>query len=366
MKKLLSAFAAGSMSCVASSAALAHVKWFAPYDAAEQPLSMAAMPLSIWPAVVLVAVAFALACGAERTRAGPAFLRLCEIATVGLRLRIEDLLRGAAAIFFAALALQGDLILTPELKTKAGWVPLVQAGIAAAMFWRSTLPLAALGIVALLAFGTATYGTFHMMDYPVFLGIAAFFALSATAEPRRLSRRLDFARYGMAFSLMWAAVEKWAYPHWTGYVLQSHPHLAMGIDRHLLIALAGAVEFGLGFGLLWTPAIRKAAAAAVAAVMSAAILEFGATDAMGHLLLVAILVAIVAEKDDRPARTPFAMRSLALAPTAQALALVAIVCGYYGSHRLAYGTQAAPAQNFAATARTVEAHALPEHATHRQ
>ena len=205
------------------------------------------------------------------------------------------------------------------------------------MFWRSTLPFSALGIVSLFLYGIATYGSFHMMDYTIFLGIAAFFALSASRDPKLLARRIDVARYGLAFSLMWAAVEKWAYPHWTGHILQAHPHLAMGIDQDAFIALAGAVEFGLAFGLLWTPAIRKAAAAVLAVMMTAAILEFGAIDAIGHLLIIVILIAIVAERDVGLARVQPAMRSPLLAPAAQVLTLVVIVSGYYGAHQLIYG-----------------------------
>src|SRR3954471_19116046 len=180
MKKQLYLLGASSTLCMASSAALAHVKWFAPFDAAEQPLAVTAMPLATWPTIALVGAVFWAACYAERTSAGPAFLKACELATTGLQSRLEDLFRGAAAVFFAALAFHGGLILTPELKTTASWPSLVQATIAIGMFWRSTLPLSALGIVSLFLYGIATYGSFHMMDYTIFLGIAAFFALSAS------------------------------------------------------------------------------------------------------------------------------------------------------------------------------------------
>ena len=341
MRKQLYIIGVSSTLCTISSVALAHVKWFAPFDAAEQPLAMATMPLATWPTIAFVGAVFWAACYAERTSAGPAFLKVCGLATAGLQSRIEDLFRGAAAVFFAALALHGGLILTPELKTSAGWVPLVQAAIAMAMFWRSTLPLSALGIVSLFLYGIATYGSFHMMDYTIFLGIAAFFVLSASPDPKLVARRIDVARYGLAFSLMWAAVEKWAYPHWTGHILQAHPHLGIGIDQDAFIALAGAVEFGLAFGLLWTPAIRKAAAAVLGVMMTAAILEFGAIDAIGHLLIIVILIAIVAERDAGLARVQPAMRSPLLAPAAQVLTLVVVVSCYYGAHHLIYGVGSA-------------------------
>jgi hypothetical protein len=359
MKRHLCALGASSTLCGASSAALAHVKWFAPFDAAEQPLAMAAMPLAAWLTMAFVGAVFWVACYAERTSAGPAFLKVCELATTGLQSRIEDLFRGAAAVFFAALAFHGDLILTPELKTSAGWVPLVQAAIAMGMFWRSTLPLSALGILSLFLHGIATYGSFHMMDYTVFLGIAAFFVLSASQDPKLLARRVDVARYGLAFSLMWAAVEKWAYPHWTGHILQAHPHLGMGIDQDAFIALAGAVEFGLAFGLLWTPAIRKAAAAVLAVMMTVAILEFGAVDAIGHLLIIVILIAIVAERDVGLACVQPAMRSPFVAPAAQVLTLVIVVSCYYGAHHLIYGVGSARPHGRVASAAASKVGTLP-------
>ncbi len=338
MKKRLVTITISSLPCLASSAAMGHVKWFAPYDVSEHPIPLASMPSSILPPLALVLGAVWAASYAERTRLGPMFLGICGKVTGDLSNRIEDLFRGTAAVFFAALALDGSVILTPELKTEAGWVSLMQAAIAISMFWRSTLPIAALGILALLTYGIASYGSFHMMDYPVFLGLAAFFALSVSKDPKTLERRLMFARYGLAVSLMWAAVEKWAYPQWTAHILQAHPHLSLGIDQDLFVALAGAVEFGLGFGLLWTPAIRKAAAAALAAMMSAAIVEFGAVDAIGHLPLIVILIAIVAEKAPEFAAPRLAPRAHFAAPLAQAAALMLFVGGYYGAHGVTQGT----------------------------
>ena len=350
MKRHIGALGASGVLCVASSAASAHVKWFAPFDAAEPPVAVTSMPMAIWPILILVVVVFCAATHLERTVVGTAFLKVCEVATTAFHARIEDLIRGSSAVFFAALALDGGMILTPELKTDASWVPIVQAAIAVGMFWRSTLPFSALGIVALLLFGMVSYGSFHMMDYPVFLGLAAFFALSSSGDPQQVERRFAIARYGLAFSLMWAAVEKWAYPHWVGHILEAHPHLGMGMNPQVFIALAGAVEFGLGFGLLWTPAIRKASAGVLAFMMTAAIVEFGAVDALGHLLLVVILIATLAER--HPTAQERRSRSLMLAPAAQTLALALIVGGYYGGHYLSYGPGQANAVQVAEGATT--------------
>jgi hypothetical protein len=351
MKKRIVPLAIALLPCLGSSAALAHVKWFAPYDVSEHPVSLGSMASSIAPPLAVVLAAFWAVSYAEKsTRLGSAFVGMCGKITGDLSNRIEDLFRGAGAVFFAALALDGSVILTPELKTEAGWVSLVQAAIAISMFWRSTLPIAALGILALLAYGIASYGSFHMMDYPVFLGLAAFFALSASKDPKILGRRMLFARYGLAVSLMWAAVEKWAYPQWTWHILQAHPHLGMGIDQELFVALAGAVEFGLGFGMLWTPAVRKAAAAALAAMMAAAIFEFGSVDAIGHLPLIIILISIVAEEVPESTAPRLALRSHLAAPIAQATAVMLFVGGYYSAHGVTQGTGGGRDQQVASAA----------------
>jgi hypothetical protein len=56
--------------------------------------------------------------------------------------------------------------------------------------------------------------------------------------------------------------------------------------------LAAVVEFSLAFSLLWTPIIRRAAALVLAVLMSVAIIEFGKIDAIGHIIPIALLIAI--------------------------------------------------------------------------
>jgi len=56
--------------------------------------------------------------------------------------------------------------------------------------------VAALGIVVLYVCGIASYGFFHMMDYPIFLGLAAYHALSALSAERWRALRSDALRFG--------------------------------------------------------------------------------------------------------------------------------------------------------------------------
>ena len=49
------------------------------------------------------------------------------------------------------------------------------------MLSRRTMPLSAVGIAVLFAIAIWKYGIFHLADYPVFLGIAAYLALDGFA-----------------------------------------------------------------------------------------------------------------------------------------------------------------------------------------
>ena len=55
-----------------------------------------------------------------------------------------------------------------------------------------------------------------MMDYPIFLGDAIFLALNGFRMTSFLGvRALDIVRIGASITLLWASIEKWAYPEWT-------------------------------------------------------------------------------------------------------------------------------------------------------
>jgi hypothetical protein len=97
-------------------------------------------------------------------------------------------MRAGTGAFFVALFTAGGVILTPELKTAAEWPAWLQLGIAASMFSARSCILGAAGILALYGYGVAQYGAFHLADYPVFLGLAAYMALTSCACRRRRAR----------------------------------------------------------------------------------------------------------------------------------------------------------------------------------
>jgi hypothetical protein len=314
-------------------AADAHVKWFAAYDVAGSPrslLEVCSVPFFQLLAVALVALW--IGSRTERTAVGRVVTAAIDRLSGALQARTEDMFRAGTAAFFVALWATGGIILTPELTTTSASIPWLQAAIAGAMFWRATLPLAALGIVVLFGLGVAAYGSFHMMDYPIFLGVAAYLALAGIGRGIGGLRPLDVARWGTAITLMWASVEKFAYPQWTYPLLQQHGDLALGLDKTFYMTAAGMVEFALAFALLWTPLVRRVAALLLAAMFVSAVLEFGKIDAIGHLMIVMILLAVAADNAPAAARAPI------LIPAYFCAALVVFVAGYYVAHAMLFGT----------------------------
>lgn len=60
--------------------------------------------------------------------------------------------------------------------------------------------------------------------------------------------------------------------------------------------MAGVTEFTLGFGLLWTPLIRRLSAVVLLVIFTAAVWPFGRVDLIGHGLIMAILIAVSADQ----------------------------------------------------------------------
>ena len=98
---------------------------------------------------------------------------------------------------------------------------------------------------------------------------------------------------------------------------------------------AGVIEFTLAFALLWTPLVRRMAAAILAGMFIAACFEFGKIDTIGHSAIIAVLFSIVGdnrhmEANDR--RVPW------LAPAGFAAALTVTLFVYYAGHAALFNT----------------------------
>src|SRR6266436_1077074 len=320
-----------------STTATAHVKWFVNCNVSDDPLPAQAMFTATFLLFFTVfLVLLYLGCIAERTALGANISQLLDRCAAPLHRRADDLLRSVAAVSFALLWADGGLIITPELKASSIWLSAIQLLIPMYMFGRATLPAAGAGIIVLYGYGVATYGLFHMLDYPVFVGLGVFFALSVSQNTKLLAFRFDFLRWTVACTLLWPSIEKFVYPGWVAPIAITHPELTLGFDVTTVVTAAGVVEFGLSFALFWTPLVRRLAALALMALLTAATFDFGKVDGIGHLMIIAILMVVFAHPGGAHDRCP-----PVFAPLASGITLAAVIFLYTGGHALYYGSNGA-------------------------
>jgi hypothetical protein len=344
---LLRIVPASLLACLCASApAQAHIKWFEPFDITQAPRPISEVLgqefiLFFLASVAFVFVFFAADRWAYRRRILVAF-------DEGLR-RFDGLsvliMRLAAAVFFTSLWTYGvfgsqPFYLTPELHTDSIWVPWFQLAIAGCALFRRTLPLVGPGIAVLYAAALADYGLYHLLDYLVFLGIAYFFATATL--PARGWRKSGFVTlYAITgINFLWLAIEKFAYPAWTYPLLDKHPNILLGMDPQFYMLLAGFVEFVLIFILFAAASVvTRLVAFGLLSVFVLAIFEFGMIDAVGHLMIIAILFILIV-------RGPTDARNILVLPTKSPqmeayfmtglyyLAFVNAFLLYYGLHYL--------------------------------
>lgn len=349
---VVAAAGAGALVLLAPRASEAHIKWFCGYDTTVPPLPLADV---LTPAFLAVAAAFGIVMflaylvdyAAGRSR----WFTWIEAVLLVWRPHVLPFVRVATGIFFFVLwEARSNVILTPELKTTSPWVPWAQLGIAACTLFRPALALAAAGIVALYLYGVWAYGAFHMMDYPVFLGLAAYLGLSASKSPQLLRLRLPALYVNVAATMMWGAIEKFGYPYWTFPLLDAHRELTLGMRFDLFMVIAGFVEFSVAFFILTGTALARLACLALLVLLAGAIPEFGRVDAIGHSLIIAGLVAMTVVGRSSGVR-PLPPQRAALAGAAGGLdaalarsglltlgyaaTIVAFFALYYGAQRVA-------------------------------
>jgi hypothetical protein len=307
--------------------AAAHIKWFCPFDVSETPKNLIWVLDPKFLCLILVGVSVFAAAGLiGNTMLGRAIIWSIDRVTAAERRSTEVLMRSVYAGFFVSLWTVGGIIITPELATSASWISWLQLAIAACFIWRGTLIYAAAGIVFLYGYALVHYGLFHMMDYPIFIGSAGYFAMLGLERTRGRMTPLDVVRCATSVTLMWASVEKWAYPQWTYPLFVTHPEMAMGFSPDFYMTAAGVVEFSLAFALIGTALMRRTAAIILASMFVAAVLEFGKIDAIGHSPIIIVMLAVAADN------TPGPPHSALRAPALYLVALIVVVGAYYASH----------------------------------
>jgi hypothetical protein len=335
--------------------ASAHIKWFCAYNVAGQPRGLENVLCPDFEVLTLTALLMLLSGYLiEMSMVGTALLAALNRVTSGLRDNTEVLMRATCGFFFVALWTKGGIILTPELTTTSSVIPWLQLGMAACLIWRRTLPITGLGIVGLFAYAVYQYGIFHLMDYPIFLGIAAYLVLTGLQRDLFGVRPVDILRWSAAVTLMWASIEKWAYPEWSFPLLNVHPQMTLGYNEEFFMRAAGMVEFTLSFALVLTPLARRTAALILSGMFISAVFQFGKIDAIGHAPIVAVLLAIIG--DDfvgarfsrvrlgiKDAWERFDLRlslwDFVLVPAGYCGALAAFLAIYYVLHSVLFGTR---------------------------
>lgn len=315
--------------------ASAHVKWFSNYDVAGAPLKLENVLTAEFQVLVGMSLLMLIGgCLVEGTNLGAAILRSFDRATAILHQHTELLLRAGCAFFFISIWAIGGIILTPELKADSHWIGAIQLGIAAGMLSRRTMPLSGIGIATLFAIALWKYGAFHLADYPIFLGVAAYLALTGLQKDLFGARPIDVVRWTAGVTLMWASIEKWAFPEWSYPLFIKHPNLTMGFTPEYFMQAAGAVEFALAFALMWTPLVRRVGAVLLTSMFITAVFEFGKIDLIGHALIIIVLLGIIADRGGAPVT---ARQQWMLVP-AYAGALAVFIATYYLGHAVLFGT----------------------------
>jgi hypothetical protein len=349
LKRAAAGFAALCAGAAFSLPAEAHVKWFAPYivNAAPQPISATLTNQWFWTGIGLVLAFFLATMAVERTVVGKAVLGGLDRISAPLWSRSDDFMRSSIAAFFVAIFAVGGIYLTPDLKTNSEVISWAQLLIAACIFSRRTMPIAAAGIITLWVVALREYDLFHLLDYLALgVGVAAYLVMASSNDEKWRSRRFLALRWGIAIALMWSSLEKFAYPNWFYPLVEEKPFLTFGMPRDVFIPMAGVSEFTLGFGLLWTPLVRRLSAVSLLLIFFTAVYPFGRIDLVGHAMIMASLFLVAAdpcrEAKAIAVKVPGSLprfRNLASVPAGLAVALVVFVTGYWGLHGVFYGAE---------------------------
>jgi hypothetical protein len=336
--------------CVATPAQ-AHVKWFFDYNVTQPPTPIGEVLDGTFIKLFLVSVA---ACYlfflADRYIYEEGIL-----AEFDRKLKLFDnaanyIMRVAAGVFFLALfswwalGVGQSFYLTPELKTDSPVVPWIHLIMALAVISRYTVFMTGLGIFALYIAAAFNYGIFHLLDYMIFLGVGYYLTVSQTKIKGLLKSGFVVLFACTGLTLIWAAVEKFAYSHWTISVLADKPHMLMGMSPPVFMKVSGFIEFFVTFILLGAVSVvGRLISLGFMSVFVLAVFEFGMLDAVGHLMIVAILWVLIV-RGPTDARNMLVLPDKSLFTEAYFmtglyfLAFVMIFILYYGIHYYSYGT----------------------------
>jgi hypothetical protein len=280
--------------------AWAHIKWFKPYNINEAPLPIGQVLTKTFICFFIGSVVFVyLFFMADRYAYKKGILvKFDESLHVFDNFSIH-IMRICGGIFFLTLWCYGYFnnqmsFMTPELKTDMPWVLWLQLVIGLCAFSRYTVAALGAGIVVLYVTAAYYYGIYHMLDYIIFVGVAYFYIATTIPNPgwKKSGFIVMYAVTGICF--LWIAMEKFAYPQWTFPLLTENPDLLMGLPQEPYMIFAGFVEFVIVFLLLGAASVvTRLIALVFEAIFVLAIFKFGLIDAVGHLMIIAILFVMI-------------------------------------------------------------------------
>ena len=321
----------------------AHVKWFnRDYCVSCRPESLQHILDQRWLWLLALFVLVSLCIFLIDRLWGESANRWIDRLVARIETPPQDYLRVGLGVFLLCLWLQPGVLLTPELRTSNPAIPWLQLALAATtLSWRTTW-IASCGIFFLYGLALEQYGLFHMLDYPIFFGIAAYLAIHSLRVSWLKPLAGSVLLSAVAATLLWASLEKWAYWVWTMPVVAQHPDIDLGFDPKAYILLAGFVEFFLAYFLLGGRFCNRLAAFGLLLIFVAAIFDFGKIDAVGHLMIILSLVVIILQ-GAQPVTDFFTFPRLGITRGAFAslgvlvVVLSGYVLGYFGLHHLIYG-----------------------------
>jgi hypothetical protein len=331
--------------------ALAHVKWFVNYNLAVPPRaawSVVTGAYFLWFCLVLVPMMFGVALiDRYLTRRECLLYRHASRLTEKISPYFPLMLSTGVSAFFAAVFVYGclgqSMLLTPELHTQQEWVCWIQLMLSVLVLFRRTMFVTGAGIVFLYGLGIAEYGLFHMLDYPIFLGVAIFLILESVYRGTKRDLGHAVLRVCAGVTLLWASIEKFAFPEWSFMLMAQHPGMTLGLNPEFYMVAAGFVEFCAAYLLITGLLSARFAALGLLVLFVIAILPFGQIDAVGHSVIIVVLL-MLALSNNAVAKRLDMVESPAAAATYHASAffvtLMLFVIVYYGSYYLTYARAA--------------------------
>jgi hypothetical protein len=327
----------------------AHVKWFVEFDVTKAPAAIGDVLTGDFIKMFLISVA------------GVYIFFLIDryiyeegiLGEFDRKLKLFDnlanmIMRVAAGIFFLSLFIWYQVYgttfyLTPELKTSAPYVPWIHLIMALSVIWHRTTIIAGLGVFLLYILAMRDFGIFHVLDYMIFLGIGYFLTVSNLDSKKLLKSGFIVLFASTGLTLIWASVEKFAYADWTNPLFEKNPAMLMGMSPQRFMMVSGFVEFFVTFILLGAVSVvGRLISLGFMSIFVLAVVQFGIVDALGHLMIVAILFVLIV-RGPTSAREMLVLWDKSLFTEAYFmtglyfLAFVMIFILYYGIHHMSYG-----------------------------